>query len=211
MRLNPPKQTRSQHTLDRFVHAAVRLLDERSWSSVTIADLAAAADASVGAFYARFQDKQALLDYLDERYAEELVRLLRQHMADASNRGPSLDEWVRRLMRKLVGFFRRYRGVVRTLVMEARAGSSKHFSARTERMNAELPALVENLFACLEPGFTTRAELRQAMAFTFSAMRDQILFPESIPAWERAGDAALVRAMTRNFLGYLSYRGERRW
>lgn len=210
MTLNPPKQARSRETLDRFVRAAVHLLEHHPWQSVTVAELAAAADASVGAFYARFHDKQALLDLLDERYADELVALLRQHMADASARELSFEDRSRRLVRKLVRFFRRYRGVLRTLVMEARAGHSERFAARTERMNEQLPALIESFMECLKPGYASRAELRQALAFTFSALREQILFPESVPASDRPGDQALIRALLRNFLGYLSWGGERR-
>ena len=77
-RLSPPRQARSRDTLERFAGAAVTLLASESWDRIAVARLAREARSSVGAFYARFADKDALLDHLDERYARELTSLLQR-------------------------------------------------------------------------------------------------------------------------------------
>lgn len=75
--VRPPSQARSQETLERFVQATRELLEERSFEEITVADIVARAERTVGSFYARFEDKDAvlrvLLDQLDERI-RDLVR-----------------------------------------------------------------------------------------------------------------------------------------
>src|SRR4051812_47767739 len=70
-RLHPPRQARSRATLDRLLAAAEGLLAERGgFERASVADLVRRAKTSVGAFYTRFPDKQALLACFDERFFE---------------------------------------------------------------------------------------------------------------------------------------------
>ena len=54
---NPPKQARSQRTLERILQAAEELVLEKGLASVSVPDIVARANSSVGGFYARFEDK----------------------------------------------------------------------------------------------------------------------------------------------------------
>src|SRR3989304_5140937 len=65
--VRPPQQARSRATLDRFVEAAVALVGERRFEDAPVAEIARRARASVGAFYARFPDKDALVEFMNER------------------------------------------------------------------------------------------------------------------------------------------------
>ena len=60
----PTKQARSRRTRDALIAAAWRLLEKHPWQSISINDLVAAAGCSVGAFYSRFADKEALFEVL---------------------------------------------------------------------------------------------------------------------------------------------------
>src|SRR3954464_12195673 len=73
-RFRPPRQARSQMTLDRILDAAERVLDEKSFTEATVAEIMERAGVTVGAFYRRFPDKDALLHHLDERFFAELHR-----------------------------------------------------------------------------------------------------------------------------------------
>jgi AcrR family transcriptional regulator len=68
LELNPPSQARAQQTLDRIVAAAERLLRNKSFEELTIADIVREAGTTTGSFYARFGSKEALLPYLYEIY-----------------------------------------------------------------------------------------------------------------------------------------------
>ncbi|MEZ5560543.1 MAG: TetR/AcrR family transcriptional regulator [Pseudomonadales bacterium] len=203
--LKRPQQARSRQTLERFVDAAVALLEEQLWVDVTISALARRARSSVGAFYARFADKAGLLDYLDQRYAEEMRALLEHSIEQARAQQWSLEARAGHLIADLVGYHRRYRGLLRTLVLTARAGASPAFAARSRQINALVPDLVASLLECAADvaGRDVQSRLQIGLAFTFSAMRDQILFPESSPSPCQGDDAALTRALVQTFLGYL--------
>ncbi len=47
--------------MERFLQATRELLEERSFEEITVADIVERADRTVGSFYARFQDKDAVL------------------------------------------------------------------------------------------------------------------------------------------------------
>jgi AcrR family transcriptional regulator len=73
--INPPRQRRSQRTLERIVAASFDILATEGPSGLTVHRVVEKAHSSVGSFYARFEGKEDLLDYLGERvWAEALDR-----------------------------------------------------------------------------------------------------------------------------------------
>ena len=59
----PPRQRRSRETLGGLVGAVGQLLLEEGTSEMSVRDIVARADASVGAFYARFDNRDVALAY----------------------------------------------------------------------------------------------------------------------------------------------------
>ena len=73
--IHPPKQSRSQRTLERIVAASLELLATEGLAGLTVHRVVEKAESSVGSFYARFDGKEDLLDYLGERvWTEALER-----------------------------------------------------------------------------------------------------------------------------------------
>lgn len=73
--IRPPKQSRSRRTLERIVEASLELLATEGLSGLTVHKVVAKANSSIGSFYARFDGKDELLDYLGERvWTEALER-----------------------------------------------------------------------------------------------------------------------------------------
>jgi AcrR family transcriptional regulator len=68
--LHEPKQSRSRRTLQRITRAALELIAENGVDGTTISAIVHRAGSSVGSFYARFEGKDDLLLYLDERIWE---------------------------------------------------------------------------------------------------------------------------------------------
>jgi AcrR family transcriptional regulator len=64
------RQKRSQKTYDALIETAFKLLEQREFDEISIAELAQKAGYSVGAFYARFNSKDELLDALVARHVE---------------------------------------------------------------------------------------------------------------------------------------------
>ena len=63
----PPKQLRSRQTLDRLLDAAETLIREEGIAELTVVKVVKRAQSSVGAFYRRFPDRNALLFAIQER------------------------------------------------------------------------------------------------------------------------------------------------
>ncbi len=72
-----PKQSRSEESLERILDAALDQLLEYGAESLSVASVADRAGYTVGALYRRFADKQSLLHALHERFAENLLMLMK--------------------------------------------------------------------------------------------------------------------------------------
>jgi AcrR family transcriptional regulator len=73
--INPPLQSRSRRTLERIVAASFEILATEGPAGLTVHRVVEKAESSVGSFYARFDGKDDLLDYLGERvWTEALER-----------------------------------------------------------------------------------------------------------------------------------------
>ncbi len=86
---SPPKQARSQKSLDRLLDAGEALIIKKGHRDVSITEVARRARSSVGGFYSRFRDKDELLRALHARFLgelEDLVESLERSEADASLR-----------------------------------------------------------------------------------------------------------------------------
>ena len=80
-------QDRSRRTRDRLVVALGTLLREKSFETITIAELAERAGVAVGTVYRRFANKDALIPVIFEVYLKML-----EHYADDPANAVTLDE-----------------------------------------------------------------------------------------------------------------------
>ena len=69
--LYQPRQSRSQQTLERILSASTAQIAVQSYDELTIAEIARHARISVGGFYSRFENKEALFTALQVRLGEE--------------------------------------------------------------------------------------------------------------------------------------------
>ena len=109
--VRPVKQLRARRSRDRMLDAGQRLVAERPFDALSVADIARAAGCSVGAFYLRFRDKDAFFNaliaqYLSEGRAETLA-LYATHED---------DRLISALVAKTADRFRRYSGLIRSAI-----------------------------------------------------------------------------------------------
>src|SRR5690349_3345247 len=71
--VKPPQQARSQKTLERLLDAAEELIAEGGVAALTVSEVVKRGGSSVGAFYARFPDKDALFATLHQRSCAEAL------------------------------------------------------------------------------------------------------------------------------------------
>jgi AcrR family transcriptional regulator len=141
-----PQQERSRETLARITEAAEALFAERGYDGASVGDIAAKARCSVGAFYARFKDKESLLLHVHDRQCAALVERM-AFLCDLQRaENASLEGCVRQIVRGLFRHAAGRRSLTRVFI--ERGGADAAFHARYAAAWAEvrkvvLPLLVE--------------------------------------------------------------------
>lgn len=200
--IRPPRQARSQHTLDRLLDAAEALLMEKGFEDVKVADVAAHAESSVGAFYARFRDKDGLLFALQQRWLEQAVATTDDALDPARWSGAGVAGILNAVVPFLVGVFRERKGLLRAFVL-------RHYTdaAFREQRDRLTDYVADKLAALLlarreeighpEPDMAARFGL----GLVFDGIQSAVLFDE--PRGVPMGDARLAAELTRVYLAYL--------
>ena len=109
----PTQQRRSQETTVALLEAAAVMLRERSLDELSIEDLCKRVGVTIGAFYGRFESKDAFFSALMSLAARKAVAAVRAAVADEDNLGTGLEEACRRVVEIAVDVVRRNVGVVR--------------------------------------------------------------------------------------------------
>jgi AcrR family transcriptional regulator len=202
--IRPPRQARSQETLDRILDAAEALVAEKGFEDSPVAEIVQRAGSSVGAFYARFHDKEGLLHALYERYYEEAVATTDATLAPERWEGAETAELIEAVIPFLVSIFRERRGLMRAFVM--RNHTHPEFQARQQRLShyviAKLSALLLARRDQLAHPDPERAA-RFGLMLVFSALETMILFGEMRDALLSLSDESLADELTRSTLAYL--------
>jgi AcrR family transcriptional regulator len=79
------RQKRSRKTYEALIATAFKLLEQREFDEISIADLAQKAGYSVGAFYARFKSKDELFDAMMEQHIDDRRQARARQFATASD------------------------------------------------------------------------------------------------------------------------------
>jgi AcrR family transcriptional regulator len=202
--VRPPRQARSQETLGRILDAAEALVADKGFEDTPVAEIVQRADSSVGAFYARFHDKEGLLHALYERYYEEAVATADATLAPERWEGAETAELIEAVIHFLVSIFRERRGLMRAFVM--RNHTHPEFQARQNRLShhviARLCALLLARREQLSHPDPERAT-RFGMMLVFSALETMILFGEMRSSLLSFSDDDLADELTRSTLLYL--------
>src|SRR6476619_3790713 len=126
----PPQQSRSQETLDRILDAAEQVLDAKAFGEATLAEIMERAGVTVGAFYRRFPDKDALLHHLDERLFGEVHQMADDVLDPSRWDGTSTSDVVREFTHIAIALHRQRRGLLRSVFLRARVDTVLRESAR---------------------------------------------------------------------------------
>ena len=201
-----PKQNRSEATLTRILRAAQDLLEEHTFNELSVQLVVKRAKCSVGTFYGRFADKEALLDSLDEIYARDLVRDFQEIAEEWSLRSLTLPALVGEASRFLVAFPRQRRGVVRALILHARLHPAGSFGDRTRRMVGGTPEIVRVFLGYADSirHPNPRRAARFAMVQALTTVREYVLFPEGPASAEPLSDDDTAHEVARSWYHYLT-------
>jgi AcrR family transcriptional regulator len=109
----PTQQRRSQETTVALLEAAAAMLRERSLDELSIEDLCKRVGVTIGAFYGRFESKDAFFSALMSLAVRRALTAVRAAVADEDNLGTGLEQACRRVVEVAVDVVRRNEGIVR--------------------------------------------------------------------------------------------------
>lgn len=202
--VRPPRQTRSQETLERILDAAEAVVSEKGFESATIAEIVAQAQSSIGAFYARFRDKESLLGCLHERFCEEAMATADAALDPAQWQDASVAEILQELLPFLIGTYRLRRGLLRAFLVQA--GNDPSFADKAVRLGDHVALRVRELLLTRqhdlrhpEPALAVDLGLRVILG----VLDGTTLFPKTEQTELLHNDELLAQELTRLYLRYL--------
>ena len=202
--VRPPQQARSQETLERLLDAAEALVAEKGFADTPVAEIARRAGSSVGAFYTRFPDKDALLHALYERWYEQAVATADAALAPERWEGARIPEILESVVRFLVSIYRDQCGLIRAFVV--RNHSDAGFRARRERLSHYVNEGLSGLLLARRREITHPDPARAAafgLTLVFSTLESALLFGELRSGALVLTDDDLAAELTRAYLNYL--------
>ena len=200
--LRRPRQARSRASYRRLVAAAKAVLGAKPFDEATVAEIAARAGLTVGAFYARFADKEALLRHLeDDLFAD--TRAVVAKVAARAATGASAEALLSELVAAHARLYRSHRSVARALVV--RSQTDPALGERLRALSRENFARVGRALAA--SGAIGHPEPRLALEFVLyserSILREAILFGEGWGRERRWSESRIVAETVRLILRYL--------
>jgi AcrR family transcriptional regulator len=205
-RFYPPRQTRSQETLDRVLDAAEVVLEDKSFSETTVAEIMERAGVTVGAFYRRFADKDALLYLLDQRFFGEIRERGDELLAEQRWRGACVEDVLTAFATGAVQIYRSKRGIIRSLFLRARVDPV--IQATSRQLNAHFILRLRTLLNdASRRDEITHPDPDRAIALGFvmfvGALRETTVFGETWADHQVLVSENLPEELARSYLSFL--------
>lgn len=206
--VKPAAQDRAKKTRDKLLAAFESLLKEKSFESMSVAEIAGRAGLSVGAVYRRFENKDAFIPVIFDLYRERVEALAGSPEGQYS---PDLDAGLRTALRGMTamawGFLKREGHLVRAAHLYARL--------RPDLVGDEWEAMIEMgvaSYRLLVEAFAdevARPDADEAARVLFyllnTSMIEYGLYREDGPgAALSIGEAGFTDAMADAMYGYLT-------
>jgi AcrR family transcriptional regulator len=202
--LRAPRQARSAASLERILDATESLAAEKGFAATTMADIARRGRSSIGALYARFRDKDALLEHLHRRFCERALAQVEAGLTPEGWAGRGVREVVGAAVAALVHADAARAGLVRAFVV--RGATDEAFTRRAAELGrAVARRLTELVLArrdeldCPDPASAVEFGVWLVLAHV-----DQRALFGDVPTTLRArGEAERARELTRAFLALI--------
>ncbi len=141
--VRPPQQTRSQETLERLLEAAEEVVAEKGLDNSTVSEIVRRAKSSVGAMYARFNDKDALLSCLHQRFCEQAIATADAALDADRWEDATIAEIFAEAIPFLVQVYEQKRGLIRAFIV--RGGTDHEFAEASGRLHRHVSKRLSDL------------------------------------------------------------------
>lgn len=176
-----PQQSRSQKTLERILSSSTSLISVKSYDDLSIAEIASSARISVGGFYSRFENKEALFSRLVERLGQETEdRITAALAADWSK--TSLQQLLFFVVNNNAEIYEKYRGVLTAVHIKTRGSQRPKDESARHTYNQNIVARMETLLLIKRDDIAhgrPRMAIRTAIACMTAMLRDAVVFGDT--------------------------------
>lgn len=205
--VKPPRQDRSRDTQLRYVEAVQRLLARGlSFAEISVAMLAKEASSSVGAFYSRFRDKDALLHVLQIELNREGSATAAETMRLGKAARIPLEVMIRGFVTLAVGYYQQQQGLRRALLVEM--CSNAELRARATELSRETVAGLIDLLTDKFPHALARLPdvVDMAHRMVYGVLDQKLLFSDGSPTGHPLSDQTLIDELTIGVHAYVTAR-----
>lgn len=197
------RQARSRKTYEALIAAGFRLLEDREFEAITIANLAEAAGYSVGAFYARFKSKDEFFEAMVAHHIQVRTAAQEKLLATASH-----DELIGEWIDSIVKYYWKRRAFWRAVLM--RSTNDPEFWAPIDRNAGQfVPSLKARIARDVGRQLTKSESTNVGFAvhMVLSILNNRIV---NRPRPSLIGHSTFVANLTRAFLLIADYESLRR-
>jgi AcrR family transcriptional regulator len=199
-----PQQARSILSMARMLDAADALFAEGGDEALTVEAVVERSSTSVGSVYARFGDRNGLLEAMHERFLERLATG-GQIAIQAAARQKKLVGALEVLITHIFAIVREYRNSARFFVMHRSTdvklrAQGIQANAFFARMFTDLVLRYQNEIAHAKPANAADVAWRM----TFAMFAQQVMFENQEVSGAAISDKALVRELARCLTAYLT-------
>jgi AcrR family transcriptional regulator len=202
--VHPPQQERSHRTLARLLDAAEALIIESGVQSLTVSGVVSRAKSSVGAFYARFQDKTGLLSMLHQRECEAALATTDVALDPARWESEALPEALSKIVSFVVQLFGQRRRLI--LAFQGVAAVEPEIARRRAQFTE---GVVDRLYRFLSsrqdeiPHPDLRLAAEVLVRIIFGTLESDMSIRVALPDDDHIDEERLGAELTRALLGYL--------
>ncbi len=208
--ITEPQQARSRQSLEAIVEATKAILAEKGREGVTVPEVIARAGSSVGAFYGRFESKEALLNYVSQQLFRESAQKWQEFFDPSRWQGASALTIIREMIQANVNCSRDDEAFMRAINTHWRAQEPD--PATREAAAAYYHALFESFTRLMlaRRDEMTHPDPQRAIEFALEfldvMLTERILFGKHQLTPVERSDEELVTELTRVFASYLGIR-----
>ena len=200
----PPSQRRGHKTLARIVSAAEHLLAEEGVEGTTVKAVMALAGVGPGSFYARFEGRDALLGYLQDRFYRELAAGWEALVANPLWTQAEPAVIAGEIVRLLVRGHAHHEARLRVSVAHALLHPADEAMIRMLESDA---LVLDRLTALFVPHTEDEAMVLVALQQLIGGLRAMVLFPDAEPFPPNFTEEDLIVQLTYNTLASMKLPG----
>jgi AcrR family transcriptional regulator len=197
------RQARSRATVAKLISTGHAMLNDRPLDDLSIEELCSAADCTVGAFYSRFESKEAYFAAVQFVVCADRDRALAAVVAEAGREKWPLQRICAGLVEDLTEWYRANHGVLRASLMHSRNGESSWNSIK--ELGARHKAAWVELLSHRLPKALPARERKLRVQFANQVMNGTLIHMLLIdPGPVMLHDAAAPKRLSANMYAYLT-------